>query len=376
MKLVMAELVMMKISFKQNGFTLVEMAVVLVIIGLVLSAAISMGNTLVNQSRISVTKTKLEAIKTALVSYIARNNRLPCPAIPTTPPSTAGYGIEAATPGTCVGISDNVPTGATRVVMGILPWITLGLSDESGQDGYYNRFSYAVTANATNLNKDTIAGMLGNISIHDSSPITLGLPPIGNQINSNIVTVIISHGANANGAYSKAGNQVVLPMGSDERENTDLAPINSAFIQKEFAQGANPFDDIVLALNPSEFLTPLTINGSIKDYNATLQHNFDLIVAAATSYAVINRTGTTPNFIYKLPLNIAAMNLPTANTIDPWGTPIFYDVSVPNIDKSSPDSLAITLISNGPDGNFKTSDDISTTVRVVEFKSKFTNYGW
>jgi len=377
---------MTKNNYRNFGFTLIEMAIVLVIAGLLLTVVIGMGNALIAQSRISATKSKQETIKTAILSYIARNSRMPCPAVPIVAPGNPGYGIEATSPGTCDAVQ-GFGIGQARVVIGLVPWITLGLSDEGGEDGYYNRFTYAVTANATNLNRNTIAGMLGNITIHTRTPIVLGLPPVGNQ--SNVCTpvggginpclqvaVIISHGLNGNGSYNRLGNQLALPpaAATDELANTD---INSSFVQKDFSEGANPFDDILLALNPSELLTPLTINGSVRDFNAALQHNFDMMVAAATSQAAINRTGgPPPDRIYNLPADAPALNLPPANITDPWGRPIIYTVNTPNINSTTPEGVAFSMTSVGQDGVLGTADDIVNTLRVSELQSKFLVYGF
>lgn len=96
------------------------------------------------QQRIDTTKTNAEAIKTALTLYISRNNRLPCPAMAGLAPGAAGYGLEAAIPGTCTGttIIGAVPNRAAR---GIVPWISLGLTSEGASDAYNNRFTYEVT---------------------------------------------------------------------------------------------------------------------------------------------------------------------------------------------------------------------------------------
>ncbi len=373
-----------------NGFTLVEMAIVLVIAGLVLSAVMSMGNALISQSRISATKTKQEAIKTALISYIARNNRMPCPAVPNIAPSTplaptTGYGVEALVAGDCTGVPNSgEPVGdAKRVVVGIVPWITLGLSDDAGQDGYYNRFSYAVTSNATSLNKVTIAGMVGNITIHTASPIVLAQPPnpLSNQSNDcsngaaynpcSIVAVIISHGANANGAYTKSGNQVPFPLGADELENTNIDP---AFVQKDFAVDKdNPFDDVLLTLNASDLLSPLTLNGSLKDYNAVLTNDFANITAAITANAIrahiISGTGT--------PFVLTA---PAMTVNDPWGNPIVVSVPTPPpaneiTNTSIATNPAFTLTSRGADGAIS-GDDIQVIIPISQLYNQFTNAGW
>ena len=65
---------------QQSGFTLVELAVVVFLVGLLASLGLSALNAQLASSRISDTKKKQEIIKDALISYLGRNKRLPCPA--------------------------------------------------------------------------------------------------------------------------------------------------------------------------------------------------------------------------------------------------------------------------------------------------------
>ena len=363
---------------KHSGFSLIEMAVVLVIAGLILGAVMSMGNAQITQSRISTTKSKEDAVKTALISYIARNKRMPCPAVPTLAAGTPGYGVEATTFGTC----DGVPTagaGAARVVVGIIPWVSLGMSDEAASDGYYNRFTYAVTSNATNLNVNSVAGMKGNITVHTATPPTASnqsndCTPTGGFYNPcSIVAVILSHGANANGAYTSGGTKIADPTGVDELENVN---IDNAFVEKDFSANlANPFDDILLALNASDLLSPLTLNSSLKDSNAAIEHNFDVIAGAVATSATANRIGLLPGSrTYPLP---AALTLPAISTTDPWGNGIIYTrVTAIPIAATTPDGPAYTITSYGPDGVSGGADDIIRNISISDLQATFSTYGW
>jgi len=98
------------------GFTLAEMAIVLVIVGLLLGGLlIPLSAQQENQFR-SETDKSLAEIREALIGYAIINGKLPCP-MPTTitDPAAAGYGEAAATcnPGT----------------EGYLPWKTLGVTE-------------------------------------------------------------------------------------------------------------------------------------------------------------------------------------------------------------------------------------------------------
>lgn len=67
---------------RRSGFSLVEMAIVLVIIGLMLTLMIASGRVMIESKQRSAVKEKLEVIRNAMVNHIARTRRLPCPAAP------------------------------------------------------------------------------------------------------------------------------------------------------------------------------------------------------------------------------------------------------------------------------------------------------
>lgn len=79
------------LRYPEQGFTLIELAVVLVIIALIGGGLLNAWANQLVQQRINFTKANAETIKTALVNFISRNNRLPCPAIagllPSNPPT-------------------------------------------------------------------------------------------------------------------------------------------------------------------------------------------------------------------------------------------------------------------------------------------------
>ena len=83
---------------RQCGFTLIELAIVLGIVGLIAAGMLNAWAARLAQQRIDRTKSNAETIKTALTLFISRNNRMPCPAIAGLAPGAAGYGQEAATP--------------------------------------------------------------------------------------------------------------------------------------------------------------------------------------------------------------------------------------------------------------------------------------
>jgi len=100
---------------KQSGFTLVELAIVLVIVGVLLGGIVGTLSSRIDTTRRVNTKQQLEDIKAAILGYAAANRRLPCPA------TTSSNGDSNPNDGACVWEH------------GFVPGKTLGL------EGSYNR---------------------------------------------------------------------------------------------------------------------------------------------------------------------------------------------------------------------------------------------
>jgi prepilin-type N-terminal cleavage/methylation domain-containing protein len=361
-----------------RGFSLVEMAIVLVIAGLLIGTVLTFGTALISNQRILATKDRQSAIKSALITFVIRNNRLPCPAVPTLSESDVGYGNEAATPGTCT----SVPNGA-GVSIGLVPWKSLGLSSDGADDGYHNRYTYAVTTSQTNLTSSTISGMRGAITVHGSTPVSavnqLNIcTPTGWTYNPcGGVVVLLSHGELGKGAYTASGSRLDLPdaVNVDELENTN---IDAAFVDREYNAGqVNSFNDLVMALDPEDLLLPLITSGSIKDYKAQVKKDFAVITGLAASKALANRTNTTPGTrVYTIPPNLTSMNLPGINSLDPWGEAYVYNRVTADIDSTTGNNVAFTITSYGPNSASGGGDDIVETVMVSDMQALFSTYGW
>jgi prepilin-type N-terminal cleavage/methylation domain-containing protein len=128
----------------RRGFTLIEMALVIAIIGLLVSGGIFAVTPLLRQAKVNTTQTALDQLDAALALFVIRNNRLPCPADGSFSNTNASYGIEPSpTPisgGPCtVGATSR--NGFT-VANSVIPWRTLGLDESYSIDGWNNRISY------------------------------------------------------------------------------------------------------------------------------------------------------------------------------------------------------------------------------------------
>jgi prepilin-type N-terminal cleavage/methylation domain-containing protein len=131
-------------SRHKRGFTLIEMAIVLLIIGLALGMILNVTGSMRDTQNRQLVQTKLSILDTALANFVAQNKRLPCPANGTLASGTANAGIELPFPatGTCNPAGQNY---------GVIPWVTLGLTEADATDPWFGRMTYRVDPALTKI---------------------------------------------------------------------------------------------------------------------------------------------------------------------------------------------------------------------------------
>ncbi len=237
---------------QDGGFTLIELAIVMTIIGLILAGFIKAYN-LYKKNQIRIEQDKvMEKVHSALADYIRRNGEYPCPADPARRPGEQEYGLESKGGGACTITGSirqfNGWNGGT-VAIGSLPVSSLKLPYYLIADAYGNKFTYAISE--TVVNDATFDANGGQIRIFDSS--TSGVP-----IDDDFHFVIVSHGPDGKGATTRYGseNAFTCSGAAIDVENCDykLAGVTptdaTTFIDvqyAEFNQGteANHFDDML-----------------------------------------------------------------------------------------------------------------------------------
>lgn len=216
---------------RSNGFTLLEMAVTLMIVSILLGGLLLTLGAQQDVARERETRKLMTDAKEALYGYVMANGRLPCPAA--IGPGSDGEEINSTATG-C--------QGGTQ--WGVLPWVTLGLPEG---DSWAHRFRYAVSptfsrswlpssppyaVNTFNCVADPATAPTkaafalcsrGAISVRGTNagaPLVLA-PTSPTDINSGAVAIIVSHGSNGAGARMVGGRAVGLTAAGDELENTD-----------------------------------------------------------------------------------------------------------------------------------------------------------
>lgn len=121
---------MKKFKLASSGFTLVEIAIVLTIIGVLLGSGVMALTSMLNDIRYRTTRDRMNQVANALALYAQQNLFIPCPA---QPPDDDGL-TTGESLATCTGADSQ----------GIVPYRDLGLNVEQVQDSYGNFLTYAV----------------------------------------------------------------------------------------------------------------------------------------------------------------------------------------------------------------------------------------
>ncbi len=223
---------------RNRGFTMIEMAIVLLILGLLLGGGLAVLSTQVEMQKVKDTQRLLDETREALIGFAVVNGRLPRPA------TSATNGAE-----------NPIPCATEAACTGFIPWSTLGTSK---LDGFGKIIRYSVTPAFANGNIALATVGTKTIQTRDS----LGVlsfqagQAICNATNPCIPAVIFSHGRNRWGT-GDAGNALIDGSATniDEDANNTGGPTATNFISRlpmeNTAFAGGEFDDIVIWISPN-----------------------------------------------------------------------------------------------------------------------------
>jgi prepilin-type N-terminal cleavage/methylation domain-containing protein len=225
---------------KSGGFTLIEICIVLIISGLLLTAGLKAFNAFLMQQKVGQTTAKLKEIEQALDDYVMQNGFYPCPAPIDAAPNTPAFGKSTNCGGPAPsGTHDVNGRSRNKVRIGGLPVRTLGLADSYASDGWHHRYSYAVTRDLAKDNASFDAGE-GAITIKDIN---------GNAIVAGTAQyALISHGPDGKGAHATGGGLYGACGAAPGKDTDNCNAADATFTASEdrsTSQGANHFDDFV-----------------------------------------------------------------------------------------------------------------------------------
>lgn len=267
---------------RARGFTLIELAIVLVIVTVLIGGLAVPLSAQIQARRIAETNKILEEAKEAIIGYAMSHattttcvcgymgngnfswtacpSAVSCPTSIAPPPGVdtiATLTIPArhylpcpdklddgnpATTDDGDGVEDRVGAACAQSA-GYLPWVTLGAA---AQDAWGNRLLYAVTDKFSNTagfsNTDT-----GDLQICRTSD-NKGTSDCGvtGDVAANVPLVLISHGPNGWGARNINGTTLANPSSNNEKENANTNNNDTEFVSRAPSNApSNEFDDLV-----------------------------------------------------------------------------------------------------------------------------------
>lgn len=234
----------------QQGFTLIELAIVLVIVTILVGGLAMPLSAQIQARRIAETRNTLAEAREALLGYamthpatsLATNRYLPCP-------DSDGDGVE-----------NRVSNSQCSTYHGWLPWVDLGAA---AQDAWGNRIRYAVVrefierSNGFSASSPALApGGFNPLAVCTTATCTSA------DVATNVVFVLVSHGPNGWGARNVNGNTLAAPTSLDEAGNLDNT--NQIYISRaptEPDSSSGEFDDLAVWTSHSHLIARVCPTG-------------------------------------------------------------------------------------------------------------------
>lgn len=228
---------------RTRGFTLIELAIVLVIVTILIGGLAMPLSAQIQARRIAETKKTLDEVREAIFGFALsksilvddkNHTYLPCPDIDHD------------------GLEDREPGEECSAIAGNVPWATLGTG---AQDAWGNRLHYRITNNASE--PISMYGQNGvsfsNASAGDSQVCTTSSGGCSTgDMASDVPVVLISYGPNSRGARNvniePSAPTPAAPSGTgaDELENLDG---DNAYVSRpasDASHSGGEFDDLVV----------------------------------------------------------------------------------------------------------------------------------
>lgn len=279
-------------TMSASGFTLIEIAIVLLILALIATTIGSVSVGALEARRRTDTTQNMQKVEDALVSFVSSTRRLPCPADGSLVSTDPNWGLEQGALGTC---------NAIAITKGVIPWRSLGLTPADVVDGWQGFFTYRVPLHLTIAEGMSMAGCdpAGtNVTVSPASPnhlcvagcvgtmlATCTMPSVflankGFQIR-NVAGTVLANPA----AVPPTGAAYVLisagpTLGPAYNSNSALVPSSTTLGTEEAKNGNN------LAIQPYYVDDDLNVN-------ATAAH-FDDIVRRPSVATIIGKANLGP----------------------------------------------------------------------------------
>lgn len=216
-------------AFGQHGFTLVEMAIGMLVIALLLGSILVPLSTQVEQRKINETQKALDEVREALLGFAITHDHFPCPDV-----DNDGLENFVVVTGLCTGEEGN------------LPWATLSTP---GADSWGNRFRYRVSPEFARRAPAGLFTLTTDVAtaLQVCPTAACAVMLTTNTVADSPPAVVLSHGRNGFGAMNSFTNTLnPAPTSADELENADIDARFASHVVTERTSAAGEFDDVVV----------------------------------------------------------------------------------------------------------------------------------
>jgi len=313
----------MRADAHQKGFSLVELAIVLGILGVVFVAGLKGLGSFHHSANTKESQENLAEIKKQVLNFSVINKSLPCP-------DTDGDGLENRA---SVSTSNGTIQKCTADVGGV-PYLDLGLREADADDGWGNAIRYAVNTETTDANlicdKTRAASMFCNegaaskvywFTLEDTPPFASnrgagnyyvcnnqasscsGTPSSSNLESDTAAVVLV--------AYNEDGARTLSNCASETGANQENCDIDLYYHQKQLTtESGQFFDDVIVTISGHEVkanaasgviswnsYTPTTSTSTLtptyEDYDITADDTVPISNTASPDVILVNRNVTT-----------------------------------------------------------------------------------
>ncbi|MBF0621937.1 MAG: prepilin-type N-terminal cleavage/methylation domain-containing protein [Magnetococcales bacterium] len=208
---------------KNQGFTLIEVAVVMIILGLLMGGIIVPMSEQMRIQRMKQTRTTMEQSLEAITGHALVHGMLPCPDCVDNQDGCKSLSKKHHNDGR----QDRNSQGQCLTTVGVVPWVDLGVG---AVDSWGNRIHYRVSKRFADASKP-------GFGRHDTGDITVRDEGEYGLLADQVPLVLVSYGDNGYGAVSRANTTMAIgdDISAEERLNLDHDTI--------YAHGG---DDLVL----------------------------------------------------------------------------------------------------------------------------------
>lgn len=224
-------------SFKispEAGFSLLELAIALVIVGIIGGMSLPLLTAYMSRTAIVKTRSHHDYALSAIAAYVEKNRRFPCPADPQV--TGPDYGLSQIQ---C----------RNQKAKGILPFKTLGISEVYAKDGFKRLMTYAVEPELAKKDTTLQNEQGGFITVKNAGETPVLASPLKEDKNPNyIALVLICHGESGVGSFIGNGQSSKLTGESPSPHKKENFDENFIFIE------SSQTDDILRWESRDQFL--------------------------------------------------------------------------------------------------------------------------